>query len=104
MGVQFSHEIIIFGGDCKLVYHIFHRTVNLGPNNIPAILRRSKIWRLSILHYIHPPPPNVNRINTPTPHPTPTNCLRTLYDVLHDVHGIKMRFHHCNDELIFVID
>ena len=39
----------------------------------------------------------------PTPPPPPTNCLRTLYDVLHEVNGIKMRFHHCNDELIFVI-
>ena len=36
--------------------------------------------------------------------PAPTNCLRTLYDVLHEVYGIKMRFHHCNDKLIFVID
>ena len=59
---------------------------------------------LSILHYI-PQPPNVNSTNTPTPpSPPPKNCLRTLHDVLHDVHGIKMHFHHCNDELIFVID
>ena len=20
------------------------------------------------------------------------------YDILHELHGIKMRFHHCNDE------
>ena len=52
-----------------------------------------------------PPPPNVNTTNTSTPPPpAPTNCLRALYDVLHDAHGIKMRFHHCNDELIFFID
>ena len=71
MGVQFSHEIIIFGGDCKLVYHIFHRTVNpLGPNNIPAILRRSKIWRLSILHYI--PPSRHPRMSTGSTPPLPT--------------------------------
>ena len=36
---------------------------------IPANLRRSKIWRLSILQLQppHPPPPNVNSTNTPTP-------------------------------------
>ena len=72
---------------------------------IPANLRKSKIWRLSILHYTPPPPPRMSTAPTPPlPRPTPTNCLRTLYTVLHDVHGIKMRFHHCNDELIFVID
>ena len=71
---------------------------------IHANLQRSKIWRLSILHYTPPPPtpPNVNSTNTPLP--APTNCLMTLYDVLHQVHGIKMRFDHRNDELIFVID
>ena len=57
---------------------------------------------------LHPPPPHP-RMSTaatpPLPPPTaPTNCLRTLYDILHDVHGIKMRFHHCHNELIFVID
>ena len=46
---------------------------------------------LHSLHYTPRPPP------TPPP-PAPTNCLRTLYDILHEVHGIKMRFHHCNDE------
>ena len=40
--------------------------------NIPANLRRSKIWRLSILHYIPPPPPNVKCTNNPTP---PANKL-----------------------------
>ena len=73
--------------------------------SIPANLRRSKIWRLSILHYTPlPSPPNVNSTKTPIPPPVPTNCLRTLYDILHEVYGIKMRFHHCNDKLIFVID
>ena len=28
--------------------------------------------------------------------------LRTLYEVLHEVHTIKIRFHHCNDKIIFV--
>ena len=55
-------------------------------------------------HTCQPPPPPDPRMSTaPTPPlprpPGPTNCLRTLYDVLHDVHGIKMSFHHCNDEL-----
>ena len=73
---------------------------------IPANPRRSKIWRLSILHYTPPPaPPNVNSTNTPLP---PLHQQIALghynYDILHDVHGIKMCFHHCNDELIFVID
>ena len=72
---------------------------------IPANLRRSKIWRPSILHYTPPPTPECQQHQHPhSPPPAPTNCLRTLYDVLHDVHGIKIRFHHCNDELIFVID
>ena len=55
-----------------------------------------------------PPNPRMSTAPTPPlpppPPPAPKNCLRTLYDVLHDVHGIKMHFHHCNDELIFVID
>ena len=34
----------------------------------------------------HPPTPRL---------PVPTNCLRTLYEVLHEVYGIKMGFHHC---------
>ena len=56
-------------------------------------------------HYTPPPTPECQQHQHPhSPPPVPTNCLRTLYDVLHDVHGIKMRFHHCNDELIFVID
>ena len=55
-----------------------------------------------------PPPPTPECQPHQHPHrsppPAPTNCLRTLYDVLHEVHGIKMRFHHCNDKLIFVIE
>ena len=54
-----------------------------------------------------PPPPTPECQQHQHPHsptPAPTNCLRTFCDILHDVHGIKMRFHHCNDELIFVID
>ena len=47
-----------------------------------------------------PPTPECQQHQHPThpPFPMPTNCLRTLYDILHEVHGIKMRFHHCNDE------
>ena len=57
---------------------------------------------LSILHYTPPHPPRMSTAPTPQtpPPPAPTNCLRTLYDVLHEVHGIKI---HCNDELIFVM-
>ena len=25
-----------------------------------------------------------------------------MYDILHEVHTIKIRFYHCNDEIIFV--
>ena len=27
--------------------------------------------------------------------------LRKLYEILHEVHTIKIRFHHCNDKIIF---
>ena len=63
-----------------------------------ANLRRSKIWRLSILHYT--PPPNVNSPTIPPPPPTPANKLTqlpwfgTLYEVLHDEHAIKIRRFH----------
>ena len=29
--------------------------------------------------------------------------LRALFEVLHEVHTIKIRFYHCNDEKIFVM-
>ena len=55
-----------------------------------------EILNLETLYFaLHPPP---------SPTFAPTNCLRTLYDVLHELHGIKMSFRHCNEELIFVID
>ena len=101
-----SGQMIILARHCPLTGRYFERC-----NCIPAKLRRSKIWRLSILHYTphpHPPPPECQQHQHPQPStpppPAPTNCLRTLYDVLHEVHGIKMRFHYCDDELIFVID
>ena len=28
----------------------------------------------------------------------------TLYEVLPEVHTIKIRIHHCNDEIVFVSD
>ena len=59
-----------------------------------------EIWTLYFA--LHPPPlPECQQHQHPNPPPpAPTNCLRTLYDVLHEVHGIKI---HCNDELIFVM-
>ena len=51
----------------------------------------------SLLHYPQPlecqwtpPPPQIN--------PAP-KWVRTLYEVLHEVHTIKFHFHHCNDEI-----
>ena len=63
-----------------------------------ANLRRSKIWRLSILHYTTPLP----RMSTapPSPPAPPANKLTqlpwfgTLYEVLHDEHAIKIRRFH----------
>ena len=45
------------------------------------------------------PPPNVNERLTPPP-----ELLRTLCEVLHELHTIKIRIHHCNDEIVFVSD
>ena len=39
----------------------------------------------------------------PTPHPAyKSTRLRTLYEVLHEVHVINIRFHHFSDKIIFV--
>ena len=46
------------------------------------------------------------------PHPTPPHestqlsgkCFRTLYEVLHEVHTIKICINHCNDEIVFVLN
>ena len=46
------------------------------------------------------PPPNVNKRLTPPP----PELLRTLCEVLHELHTIKIRIHHCNDEIVFVSD
>ena len=52
----------------KIIWNLMRE--NSEDNYIPANLRRSKIWRLSILHYTPPPAaPNVNGTNTPTPPP-----------------------------------
>ena len=64
-----------------------------------ANLRKSKIWRLSLLHYPPPPPPNVQRI--------PAHKLTYglgHYEVLHEVDTIKIYLHHCNDKIVFVSD
>ena len=50
--------------------------------------------------------------NPPPPHPTPPHKLtqlsgkwfRTLYELLHEVHTIKICIHHCNDEIAFVLN
>ena len=47
---------------------------------------------------------------TPPPAPEcqqtthPPELLRTLCEVLHELHTIKIRIHHCNDEIVFVSD
>ena len=46
------------------------------------------------------------------PTPTPPHKLtqlsgkwfRTLYELLHEVHTIKICIHHCNDEIAFVLN
>ena len=60
-----------------------------------ANLRKSKIWRLSLLHY--PPPPKCQRI------PAHKYGLGH-YEVLHEVDTIKIYLHHCNDKIVFVSD
>ena len=63
-----------------------------------ANLRKSKIWRLSLLHY-PPPPPNVQHI--------PAHKLTYglgHYEVLHEVDTIKIYLDHCNDKIVFVSD
>ena len=49
---------------------------------------------------LHQAPLNVNA------HPCPQIglWLRTLYEVLHEEHTIKIHFHHRNDEINFVTD
>ena len=62
--------------------------------------RDANLWRLSILHYTPPP---WNDHSPTTPHPSHKSTrLRTLYEVLHEVHVINIRFHHLNDKIIFV--
>ena len=73
--------------------------------HIPANLRRSKIWRFYFA--LHPPTPTPECQQHQHPQTSPPHqqiALGHLYDILNDVHEIKMRFHHCNDELIVVID
>ena len=51
----------------------------------------------------HPP-----ECRHPHPRPPPTNSkllwLRTFYEVLHEIHVIKIHFQDYNDEIIFVSD
>ena len=53
---------------------------------------KSKIWRLSLLH--HPP----------APLPQSPDKLRTLYEFLHEVQTIIIRFSDREGEIIFVSD
>ena len=56
-----------------------------------------------------PNPPGMSTA-PPTLPPASTHKLtqplrvRTLYQVLHELHAIKIPFHHCNDERIFAND
>ena len=64
-----------------------------------ANLRKSKIWRLSLLHYPPPPHPKCQCI--------PAHKLTYglgHYEVLHEVDTIKIYLHHCNDKIVFVSD
>ena len=69
--------------------------------NRDANLWRSKTWRLSLLYN----PPIVTD-SPPPPHKSthPPNYDIGIYEVLHEVHTIKILFHHCNDKRIFVSD
>ena len=72
-----------------------------------ANLRRSKIWRLSILHYTPLPCPQMTTAPLPPPPAhklTQPPWLKTLCEVLHEVHAIKICLHHYNDEIIFAGD
>ena len=50
------------------------------------------------------PPPLISRNPNPNSPPPPQEWLRTLYEVLHEIHTIKICIHHCNEEIVFVSD
>ena len=67
-----------------------------------ASLWRSKIWRLSLLHYPPPPLPRMSEWQrTPLPAraqiDSAAKWLRTLYEVLHGVYTFKFPFHGRNN-------
>ena len=55
---------------------------------------------------MHKPPPQMSTNPTPTPPHKLTQLsgkwFRTLYELLHEVHTIKICIHHCNDEIASV--
>ena len=58
----------------KIIWNLMRE--NSEDNYIPANLRRSKIWRLSILHYTPPPTPEYQQHQHPhSPPPPRTNKL-----------------------------
>ena len=67
-------------------WHYYFRDANLW---------RSKIWRLSFFHPpLPPPPPGFQCPQPPTDWPSPQwEWLRTLFEVLHELHTIKICNH-----------
>ena len=59
-------------------------------------------------YLLHKPPPQMSTNPTPTPPHKLTQLsgkwFRTLYELLHEVHTIKICIHHCNDEIAFVLN
>ena len=55
--------------------------------------------------YVNSPPPQPHHHHhRQTSHQIITWAwLRALFEVLHELHTIKIRFYHCNDEKIFVV-
>ena len=60
--INYFPPVIINSLQSKAICHNNDSIPN-SHQNIPANLRRSKIWRLSISRYTNPPPPNVNSTN-----------------------------------------
>ena len=93
---------------CYVLYSLFQNNVfTLNAKTITTISRdgnlwRSNIWRLSLLYctpppqnVICPPPPPHPQNNQPSPQIMMTwEWIRTLYQVLHEVHSMKIHFHH----------
>ena len=66
-----------------------HLLTLLGANSRDTNLWRSRIWRLSLFRYPTPPPPPP-KFNESHPRQI-WEWLRTLHEVLHEVHTIKIR-------------